>query len=144
MTTLAAFEKVQGNNPDGTPNAAYTDLLDMTNYIDYMLVNFYIGNVDWPWHNFFAAINTAAPSGFKFFSWDAEMSLGLINGFNSNLNVNVLGPTWGNGNGVGTIYSSLYSNPEFELAFADQARQLLFNNGSLTPSATIARYQSQI
>ena len=29
MNTLAAFEKVQGNNPDGTPNASYTDLLNM-------------------------------------------------------------------------------------------------------------------
>ena len=57
----------------------------MTNYIDYMLLNFYIGNTDWPWHNFYAAIDTADPTGFKFFNWDAEMSLGMINGgFNSN------------------------------------------------------------
>lgn len=145
MTTLAAYEKVQGNNPDGTPNASYTDLLDMTNYIDYMLMNFYVGNTDWPWHNFYAAIDTATPTGFKFFSWDAEMSLGLINGgFNSNLNVNVLGPSFSGGNGVGTLYSAMYSNPEFEIAFADQARQFLFNNGALTPSATIARYQSMV
>ena len=69
----------------------YVDLLDPTNYIDYMLMNFYIGNADWPIHNFYAAINTADPTGFKFFSWDAEISLGLINGsYNSNLNVNVL------------------------------------------------------
>lgn len=145
MTTLAAFEKVQGNNPDGTPNSSYTDLLDMTNYIDYMLMNFYVGNTDWPWHNFYAAIDTATPDGFKFFNWDAEMSMGLINGgFNSNLNVNVLGPNYSNGNGVATPYSSMYSNPEFEIAFADQVRQFLFNNGALTPTAAIARYQSQI
>ena len=145
MTTVAAFEKVQGNNPDGTPNASYTDLLDMTNYIDYMLMNFYIGNTDWPWHNFYAAIDAASPAGFKFFNWDGEMSLGLINGgFNSNLNVNVLGPNYGNGNGAGTLYSSMYSNPEFDIAFADQARQFLFNGGALTPSAAIARYQSQV
>ncbi len=145
MTTVAAFEKVQGNNANGTPNAGYTDLLDMTNYIDYMLMNFYIGNTDWPWHNFYAAIDAASPDGFKFFNWDGEMSLGLINGgFNSNVNVNVLGPSYGNGNGVATLYSSMYSNPEFDMAFADQARQFLFNGGALTPSATIARYQSQI
>src|SRR5205807_6468184 len=65
-------------------------------------------------------------------------------GFNSNLNVNVLGPSYGNGNGVGTLHSSMYSNPEFEIAFADQARQFLFDNGALTPAAVTARYQSQI
>ena len=73
------------------------------------------------------------------------MSLGIINGgFNSNVNVNVLGPTYSGGSGVATLYSSMYSNPEFDMAFADQARQFLFNGGALTPSATIARYQSQI
>src|ERR1041384_5935817 len=110
-----------------------------------MLMNFYIGNTDWPWHNFYAAIDTATPTGFKFFSWDAEMSLGLINGgFNSNLNVNVLGPSFSGGNGVGTLYSAMYSNPEFERASADQPRQFLSNTAALTPSATIARYQSMI
>ena len=59
---------------------SYVDLLDPTNYADYLLMNFFIGNTDWPLHNFYAAINTVDPTGFKFFSWDAEMSLGIING----------------------------------------------------------------
>ena len=141
MTTLASFEKVQGNNPDGTPNASYTDLLDMTNYIDYMLMNFYIGNTDWPGHNFYAAINAADPTGFKFFNWDAEMSLGLINGgFNSSLTANVVNAS----GGVATLYAAMKSNPEFDIAFADQVRQFMFDGGALTSSAAIARYQSQI
>ena len=145
MNTLAAFEKVQGNNPDGTPNSSYIDLLNMTDYIDYMLLNFYIGNTDWPWHNFYAAINTADPTGFDFFSWDAEMSLGIENGgFNSSVTANVLGPTFSGGQGVGELYGALYSNPEFDMAFADQARQFLFDNGAMTPAASIARYQAQI
>ncbi|MGA2035092.1 MAG: lamin tail domain-containing protein, partial [Thermoguttaceae bacterium] len=143
--SLAFYEQAQGNNANGTPNSSYTDLLDVPNYIDYMLMNFYIGNTDWPWHNFYAAIDTADPTGFKFFNWDAEMSLGLVNGgFNSNVAVNVLGPSFSGGNGVGTMYSALYSNPEFDMAFADQARQFLFDNGALTPTAAIARLQAQI
>ena len=77
--TVAYFEAVQGNNASGTPSTTYTDLLDMTNYIDYLLMNFYVGNVDWPWHNFYAAIDSADPTGFKFFDWDTEWILGFYN-----------------------------------------------------------------
>ena len=149
-SSLAFYEEAQGNNVNGTPNSSYTDLLDPTNYIDYLLDNFYIANTDWPWHNFYAAIDTANPTGFKFFNWDGEMSLGIINGsFNSGLTANVLGVSNGaikysGGNGVCTMYAALYSNPEFDMAFADQARQFLFDNGALTPAAAIARYQAEI
>jgi hypothetical protein len=149
-SSLAFYEMAQGDNPDGTPNSSYTDLLDPTNYVDYLLMNFYIGNTDWPWHNYYAGINTVDPTGFKFFSWDGEMSVGMINGsFNSSLTANVLGVSSGaikysGGNGVATMYAALYSNPEFDMAFADQARQMLFDGGVLTPTAAASRYQSQI
>ena len=113
----------------------------MTSYIDYMLDNFYIGNVNWPYHNWYAAINTVDPTGFQFFNWDDEMSMGMINGsFSSNLTVNMTG----SGSGVAYLYSVLKSNPEFDMAFADQAEQFLFHNGAMTPAATIARYQSEM
>jgi hypothetical protein len=153
-TSLAFYEQAQGNNAwflqNGYGTTNYTDLLDTTDYIDYMLMNFYVGNTDWPWHNFYAAINTVDPAGFQFFPWDAEMSLGLVNGgFNSNVDANVLGisngaVSYGNGNGVATLYAAMFKNPEFDLAFADQAQQFLFNGGALTPAASIARYQTQI
>ena len=149
-TSLAFYEQTQGNNVNGTPNSSYIDLLDMTNYIDYMLENFYTGNTDWPWHNFYAAINAVDPTGFQIFPWDTEMSLGIINGgFNSGLNANVLGivngaVSYSSGNGVATLYAAMFKNPEFDLAFADQSRQFLFDSGALTPTASIARYQSQI
>ena len=126
MSTLAAFEQIQGNNPNGTPNSSYTDLLNMADYIDYMLLNFYIGNTDWPWHNWYAAIDTADPTGFDFFSWDAEMSLGMINGgFNSSRHRRMfwaLGPPQPayRRQRRGHALSDMYSNPEFDMAFADQ------------------------
>ena len=123
-TSLAFYEQAQGNNAYflntyGT-TTNYVDLLDPTNYIDYMLMNFYIGNADWPIHNFYAAIDTADPTGFKFFSWDAEVSLGMvIYAFNSNLTVNVLNAS----TNVAIMYNALKSNPQFDMDFADQARQ---------------------
>ena len=36
-----AFMRLQGKNPDGTVNPAYPCLLDLTNYVDYMIVNYW-------------------------------------------------------------------------------------------------------
>ena len=44
--------KLQGNNPDGTPQPRLRDLLDADNLIDYMLVILYGGNLDAPISNF--------------------------------------------------------------------------------------------
>ncbi len=134
MSTLAAFEMIQGNNPDGTRNPAYTDLLDMKDYIDYMLLNIYLGNADWPYHNFYAADETTPDSpGFQFFSWDAEWTLGD----NSSLTQNQTGVN----NGVAQVYGQFMNNPEFQAMFADEARQFLFDGGALTATASLARYE---
>src|SRR5438046_9302241 len=52
----ADYFKVQGLNPDGTPNPAYENLLDVDNMIDYMLVIFWGGNLDAPISNFLGNI----------------------------------------------------------------------------------------
>jgi len=142
--SLAAFEKVQGNNPDGTRNAAYPVLLDMKNYVDYMLMNFFIGNADWPGHNFYMGrINDTSPSqldstGFKSFPWDSEMAVGLqwLRGPDANVT--------GAAGGIATPYQYLRSNAEFQTLFADEARQFLFNGGALTDAVAQARYQAMV
>jgi len=80
----AAYQRIQGNNPDGTDNPAYQDYLDVDSLIDYMLLNIFTGNADWPHRNWYAGrlraddgVGTEA-TGFKFFSWDAESALDLL------------------------------------------------------------------
>src|SRR5204863_3396333 len=46
-----AYYKVQGRNADGSPNAAYENLLDVTNLVDYMLTIIYTGNIDGPFYD---------------------------------------------------------------------------------------------
>ena len=135
MSTLAAYEQIQGNNPDGTRNPAYTDLLDMKNYIDYMLLNIWGGNADWPYHNFYAADETTSDStGFKFYSWDAEWTLGDTDSLSTD--------ETGANSGVAQVYGQFKNNPEFQSLFADEARKFLFDGGPLTSSVAVARYQS--
>ena len=55
---------------------ALADRLDIDDLIDYMLINFYVGNNDWDIHNWFAI--GRAGGQFRFVSWDAEHVLGDV------------------------------------------------------------------
>ena len=84
LTNNDAYFRIQGKNADGTPNPAYTNLVDVVNLIDYMLVIEYGGNLDAPISNFlnnqspnnwYGIRNRTGPDGFRFFVHDAEHTL---------------------------------------------------------------------
>lgn len=134
----AAYMRVLGLNPDGTNNPAYATYLDAENYIDYLLVNFYVGNSDWPHRNWWAVRDRSDEStGFKFITWDAEASLGLGFG-DTGVTVNRINVS----DGAAIPYSRLRSSLEFRMAFADRVHRAFFNDGPLATSNSVARYQS--
>lgn len=105
--------------------------LDCSNFIDYMLMNFYIGNVDWDKNNWFTARNRVAPDqGFRYFSWDAETSLTDVAINKVTLNDGV--PT--------KLFNALKSDAEFKLLVADRIQKHFFNGGALTAENTLYRY----
>jgi hypothetical protein len=122
-----------------TNDLAYTNLsqyLNIPNFIDYMMMNFYAANTDWPGHNWNAARRRVMGAGFHFFSWDAEWTFGIGN----DVNTDRTGISDGS---PGRLYSALRAHPEFRVQFADHAQKYLFNGGALTPSAAQARYQTR-
>jgi|GEM_PF-398067 len=129
------YQRVQGNNPDGTRNPAYPVYLDVGNYIDYMLLQYWSANWDWPWNNWraFRDRNDSVSTGFKFAVWDAEVAFGL--GGDPAID------TTGSSDGVAVIQSKLASNAEYQLRFADRVQKYLFNGGELTPAVLVPRYQ---
>ncbi|MCB1096683.1 MAG: CotH kinase family protein, partial [Verrucomicrobiae bacterium] len=59
---------------------AVVDILDIDEFINYMLVNFYAGNSDWAHQNWYASFNRVDPNGkWRFHSWDAELTFKLAN-----------------------------------------------------------------
>jgi hypothetical protein len=69
--TEAEYQRLQGNNPDGTRNPAYPVHLHVGNLIDYMLTHIYGGSEDWPGHNYWASRRRGPLSeGFRFYAWD--------------------------------------------------------------------------
>jgi hypothetical protein len=106
-----------------TNNAQYEQLqqyVDLDNLIDYMIVNHWAGNDDWPQHNWYLIRNRNTAAGFKFMIWDAEHVL-------KDVNENVTAA-----NSAGSpaqIYSGLRNNAEFRLRYADRLQKLFFNGG---------------
>lgn len=132
-----AYQRLQGNNPDGTRNSDYPHLLDVANYIDYLIVNLWGGNWDWPWKNWWAGRDRSADStGFKLYCWDYENTMGN-NRDRSPLNKNALQNSFSS---AGQPHQYLKQNAEYRLLFADRVQRLFFNGGPLTPAPLVARY----
>ncbi len=124
MTSLSQYERLQGNNPDGTDNPAYPNYLDVTNYAIYMLTNFFVGNTDWPGHNWYAArAEDPGSTGFKSFGWDSEWVMGM----RSDVHTDVTGRT----NSICEPYGYLRGNTEWRVLFGDIAHRAFFNGGPL-------------
>lgn len=117
----AVYQRIQGNNPDGTRNPAYENLLDVENMIDYMIMNFYVGNNDWPHRNFWVGRNRDHGEGFKFYPWDTETVMNI----NSALNVDRTGVN----NAVAVPYGRLRANADFRAKFGDHVHRHFFNGG---------------
>ena len=145
--STAAYQKVQGNNPDGTRNASYPVLLDMNSFVNYMLMNLYIGNTDWPGNNWYmvrkedSSATNLDSTGFKFVPWDSEMATGLNHAQTYDLYANSIGDAYWSG-WVASAFQSLMNNADFRILFADHAQKYLFNGGVLTAAATTSRFQA--
>ena len=112
--------------------AAVSALLDIDDFIDYMLMNYYIGNGDWAHHNWYASFNRIDPDGrWRFHSWDAEKGLhGVSNNVTGRNDRG--GPTF--------LQHQLIRNEGYRFRFADRAYDQL-RHGVLTPQRTAQMYR---
>jgi hypothetical protein len=94
--------------------------LDVPWFIDYMLVNHWVGNTDWDHHNWYAGRRRAPGALWRFVSWDAEHVIKDAN--HNRITVN-------NANSATELFHLLRANPEFRLQFADHIHRHCFNGG---------------
>ena len=137
LQSAEAYQRIQGNNPDGSPNYEYENYLDVVNLTDYMLINMYGGNTDWDHHNWAAIRNRIKPGkGFKFICWDEEHIL-------KSLSENVTDKN--NDNCPSRLFQQLRQNGDYLKLFSDRVQRYCFNDGILTPNeaAEIFRNRSQ-
>lgn len=115
---------------DPAAYAAFANRVDLESFIDYMILNFWGGNTDWPGHNWYAAGRRTAGGKFHFFSWDAEHTF-------KSVGQDVTGT---DGGSPGQFYAALRENAEFRLLFADRAAHWLRTGGPLSPDVATDRY----
>ena len=112
------------NTPQGFKNIQ--QYLDIPAFIDYMILNFYLGNYDWAHQNYYAARNKTRETGFRFYTWDAEHVMRYSDVNYNNLDKNDKG-------GPTEIHTLLKQNIEYRMMFADAVYRHFFNEGALTP-----------
>ncbi len=112
---------------------ALAQYVDISNLIDYMILNIYAGNIDWDDHNWYSVRRRVAGAGWKFLGWDSERVLESITGTDRTGIHQYNKPS--------NFYAHLRSNSEFCMMFADHAHRYLYNDGALTPEKNRARYK---
>lgn len=131
----AAYYRLQGLDADGQPSDELEALLDIDDFIDYMLINQYGGNGDWDHHNWYAIRKRGEDSeGYRFICWDSELIL-------ESANANVLDKNNGNSYPTG-IFNNLLANPQFAKRYLRRAKELLADDGMLGPKSAEALWDS--
>ena len=121
--------------------------LDLTNFVDYCLLNAYAGMGDWPPNNWRAGKDQSKDGPWRFIVWDAEWGMGIydrtvrINSFTERgggPNDSGLGSV--NNSEIARIYDRLRASPEFRLLWADRVQKHFFNGGALTRENITMRF----
>ena len=117
---------------------AALQVLDLDNFIDYLLVNVYGGTGDWPNNNWRAARERVSGAKFRFYVWDAEWSFGNLG---RSVSGNTLTGELGGGSEIALLYQSLLQSAEFRLRWADRAHKHFYNGGSMEDARNLERYE---
>jgi len=121
-SSAPAWEHITASVSDFEESKRY---VDMGNFVDYNLLNFYAGN-DWDWNpnqNWMGGGPRAPDSGgYKFFSWDSDIIFRLLEDNSSN-----------NG-GPGNLFGGYLQNDEFRELVATRIHRHFFDDGLLTPA----------
>ncbi|NCD32400.1 MAG: hypothetical protein EOL87_03170 [Spartobacteria bacterium] len=121
-------------------------LLDVTNFVDYLLIETYSVNPDWPDNNWAAAKERTTNGIFRFYVWDSEQC--FVDHYISG-NCFTQYPAWWDGGGKGlngqdtpiaNIYRALTNNSDFKMLFADRIQKQFFDSGALTDKEIAKRF----
>lgn len=114
--------------------ATMESYLDIPQFIDYLILNWYVGNLDWGFNNWYAGVRPSS-GPVRYFAWDGER-------------------TWYTGaeifmdqeeyldrpNMITPLFEALLANPDFKIELADRLYRHLFNDGPLTDTNARTRW----
>ena len=106
--------------------------LDFTQFAKYMLVNFVLGNMDWPHHNWYGADSPVVEKKWHYFSWDAEHAMKGVE--DNNFEFDAEGSP-------GELFQLLKDSSEFDAIWQQEKNALLGAGNVFDPIALAERYR---
>lgn len=132
LTSQNAYEAIQ-------------EVLDLENFTDYMIMNFYFGNSDWDGHNWISARPKVEGGKWQFYAWDSEFAIALPPNNTGDLNqvLNQDRTGLNSNNNPSRIYNQLRQNSEYRVYFSDRVQKLFFNDGVFTPENAMSVWEAR-
>ncbi len=123
------IENLLSANPESIATFnTVSEMLDIENYIDYLILHFYVDAEDWPRTNGYAAVNSSTGDGkYRFWVWDQEI---VLDKFTWDYYTSARGSSMPVGGSK--FFGFLRQNPEFMSRFADRVYKHLHDGGALT------------
>ena len=106
--------------------------LDVVDLADYIILTHYVGNTDWPMHNWYTYRKRSGPdTRFRFIPWDNDTGLRSV----------VHNVTLADAAGSPAhLFLHLITNPDFKQLVSDRLTLHATGNGILTPVRCVNRY----
>ncbi len=112
------------------------ELIDVENFTDYMILNIWAQNHDWPQNNWYAARPRRPDGRWIFLSWDAEFGIGRIPpGYTADTLTHVLQRN----SSIARIFASLLRNRDYQRHVFERFEMHL--EGALSPENVLARIE---
>jgi hypothetical protein len=124
----------EGQLDDPRKYAVIATYLDIPQFVDFLILNWYAGNLDWAFNNWYAGVRRSSGS-VRYFVWDGERT--WYDGAEIYLGM----PEYeGQPNLIKPLYEALLENPDFRMELADRLYKHLFNDGALSDANAQARW----
>ncbi|MGL1935648.1 MAG: CotH kinase family protein [Fibrobacterales bacterium] len=111
---------------------AVAKLLDIPDYINYLLINVYTGNIDWAYKNWYATQHKKGK--WRFHSWDAEMAMRTL-GFNGFRKIDTTEISF---------HKHLMFNKQYRTLFKKVVDKEFYNNGLFTPDRAGTLFEKRL
>jgi len=112
-----------------------SERLDIPAFADYLVLQLWSGNWDWPQNNWSAASERSEEGKWRFFIWDIEGGM-----YNDRLNTVFFDSLNSQGNANSYLYRALKVNSDFKQIFADRLNKHFYNNGALSAENITKRF----
>ncbi|HUV64536.1 MAG TPA: lamin tail domain-containing protein, partial [Sedimentisphaerales bacterium] len=109
--------------------------LDIPAFADYLILQLWCGNWDWPQNNWAAAKERSDEGRWRFFIWDAEGGM-----YSDRLNTVYFDRLNTQTNAIAYLYQSLKVSRTFRQVFCDRIHRHFYNDGALTEANIRKRF----